>query len=271
MKFSIITINYNNLCGLKKTVDSVLTQTYRGFEWIIIDGGSTDGSKEYIINLNEKLNSNGWNPITFWCSEPDKGIYNAMNKGIVKAKGDYLNFMNSGDGFYESDTLRKIYLYIVKGNSDVYYGDANFIECDESKVLKQPRQIDWYFLFISALNHQSMFIRTKIMQESGYDESYKIMADYARWLQLAMAGSVFEHIDVIVCNYDTTGISSVNMELHRAEKSRAQKECIDPITMATIFRVYEFEYGHNYRRLKKIINKGGFISFIIRFFLKILS
>lgn len=109
------------------------------------------------------------------------------------------------------------------------------------------------------------------MQESGYDESYKIMADYARWLQLAMAGSVFEHIDVIVCNYDTTGISSVNMELHRAEKSRAQKECIDPITMATIFRVYEFEYGHNYRRLKKIINKGGFISFIIRFFLKILS
>lgn len=127
MKLSIITVNYNNFDGLKKTAESILTQTWRDFEWIIIDGASTDGSREYIVDLNENLNKNGWNPISYWCSEPDKGIYNAMNKGIVKAKGDYLNFMNSGDGFYESDTLRKIYLYIVKGNSDVYYGDANFI------------------------------------------------------------------------------------------------------------------------------------------------
>ena len=90
MKLSIITINFNNLAGLKKTADSVISQTWKEFEWIIIDGGSTDGSKEFIVSLNDDLNRNGWNPITYWCSEPDKGIYNAMNKGIGKAKGEYL-------------------------------------------------------------------------------------------------------------------------------------------------------------------------------------
>ena len=90
MKLSIITINYNNLEGFKKTAESVINQTWKEFEWIIIDGGSTDGSKEYIVKLNYDLTRNGWNPIAYWCSEPDKGIYNAMNKGIGKAKGEYL-------------------------------------------------------------------------------------------------------------------------------------------------------------------------------------
>ena len=93
MKLSIITINYNNCDGLQKTIDSVIAQTWRDFEWIVIDGGSTDGSKELLEQYKEHF--------SYWCSEPDKGIYNAMNKGIAKANGDYLNFMNSGDAFYE--------------------------------------------------------------------------------------------------------------------------------------------------------------------------
>lgn len=104
-KLSIITINFNNLEGLKKTAESVINQTWKDFEWIIIDGGSTDGSKEYIINLNDNLNHVGWNPITYWCSKPGKGIYNAMNKGIAKASGDYLNFMNSVNCFRYTSTF----------------------------------------------------------------------------------------------------------------------------------------------------------------------
>ena len=267
MNFSIITINYNNLCGLKKTADSVLAQTYRGFEWIIIDGGSNDGSKEYIESIASIPESN----ISYWCSEPDKGIYNAMNKGILHSCGDYLNFMNSGDTFYVCDTLKNVDLHIGKGNADIYYGDSMFLEGKSKRLLRQPEQLDWYFLFISALNHQSMFIRVGILKKGGYDESYKIMADYARWLQLAAENYVFEHMDIIVCNYDTTGISSVDMELHKKEKARAQQEYISPLILSTIFRVYEFEYGHNYKRLKKIIERGGFASCVLRTILKLLA
>ena len=100
MKYSIITVNYNNKDGLKKTIESVIHQSYRDFEYIIIDGGSTDGSAELLKEYSDK--------ITYWVSEPDKGIYNGMNKGIAKATGDYLNFMNSGDCFYADDVLQHV-------------------------------------------------------------------------------------------------------------------------------------------------------------------
>ena len=97
MKFSIITINYNNKDGLEMTINSVLGQSFQGFEYIIIDGGSTDGS----IDIIKKYESR----IDYWVSEPDNGVYNAMNKGIRKATGDYINFMNSGDAYHSSSAL----------------------------------------------------------------------------------------------------------------------------------------------------------------------
>ena len=101
MKLSIITINYNNKNGLQKTIDSVISQTFKDFEWIIIDGGSTDGSKELIEKYSQH--------ITYWVSEPDKGIYNAMNKGIKVAKGEYLFFLNSGDYLVQPNTINQIF------------------------------------------------------------------------------------------------------------------------------------------------------------------
>jgi glycosyltransferase involved in cell wall biosynthesis len=101
MKLSVITINYNNLDGLKQTAESIINQTWKDFEWIIIDGGSTDGSREYIVNINENLNQKGWNPISYWCSESDKGIYNALNKGIFHCNGEFISCMNSGDSFFD--------------------------------------------------------------------------------------------------------------------------------------------------------------------------
>ena len=97
MKYSIITVNYNNRDGLRATIESVVNQTYRDYEFIVIDGGSTDGSTDVLKEFDDK--------ITYWVSEPDKGIYNGMNKGIAKATGDYLNFMNSGDCFYNEKVL----------------------------------------------------------------------------------------------------------------------------------------------------------------------
>ena len=100
MKYSIITVNYNNKEGLRKTIESVVRQTYRDFEFIVIDGGSTDGSTDILKEYDEQIN--------YWVSEKDSGIYNAMNKGIKKSIGDYLIFMNSGDCFYQNDVLETV-------------------------------------------------------------------------------------------------------------------------------------------------------------------
>ena len=117
VKLSIITVNLNNLEGLKKTYESVVCQTFTDYEWLVIDGGSTDGSREFIEQHQNKF--------AYWCSEPDKGIYNAMNKGIVRAKGEYLNFMNSGDCFVKKETLAGV--FGEERKVDILYG---FVECD---------------------------------------------------------------------------------------------------------------------------------------------
>ncbi|MGV3547381.1 MAG: glycosyltransferase, partial [Pedobacter sp.] len=113
-KITIITVNFNNLKGLKKTAESVLSQTYKDFEFIIVDGGSRDGSKEYIEEISDN--------VTLWVSEPDSGIYNAMNKGIKMAKGDYICFLNSGDIFFDETTLNSV-ANQVDGEIGIYYGD----------------------------------------------------------------------------------------------------------------------------------------------------
>ena len=112
MKLSIITINYNNLSGLKRTIDSVFKQSFQDYEWIVIDGGSTDGCKELIEQNQEHF--------AFWCSEHDNGIYNAINKGLAHATGDYVQFLNSGDWLYENNTLEKVFTHI-DDQYDIYY------------------------------------------------------------------------------------------------------------------------------------------------------
>lgn len=115
---SIITINFNNKNGLIKTLNSVISQTCKEFEWIIIDGGSTDGSKELLENYSEH--------ITYWVSEPDNGIYHAMNKGIRVAKGDYLQFLNSGDYLANNKTIEDF--YNENFTDDVIYGNAIIVK-----------------------------------------------------------------------------------------------------------------------------------------------
>ena len=116
-KISIITINYNDKYGLSRTIDSVLNQTYEDFEYIVIDGNSNDGSKEILKNHDLSID--------YWVSEPDSGIYNAMNKGIRVAKGDYLLFLNSGDYLCDNDTIHNV-AKEIDGGKDLYYGNAIF-------------------------------------------------------------------------------------------------------------------------------------------------
>ena len=211
MTLSIITINYNNRDGLQETIDSVLSQTWRDYEWIIIDGGSTDGSKELIERYQENL--------AYWCSEPDKGVYNAMNKGIDKAKGEYLLFLNSGDCLYNSEVLAKVWkdahsADIVSGQ----VGKANgqlLRTCDYS-IAKQ--------LILDTLSHQGTFIKRTLFQSYRYSEDYKIVSDWIGWVKwLLIENRSFEYVSTLIATQQPGGISSIQSELE-IERERAFKE-----------------------------------------------
>lgn len=203
MKLSIITINYNNLHGLQKTIASVVAQTCKDFEWIVIDGGSTDGSKELIEQHQEHF--------SYWCSEPDKGIYNAMNKGIVQADGDYCLFLNSGDKLHSTVVVE----YIEKElyDTDFVAGDTWLVD-DEYRFVsekKSPSFISKYYLLEMALCHQGLFIRTDLLKERPYDESLRIVADWEQtFYEILIKGRTYKHIERIVSDYQVGGISEKN-------------------------------------------------------------
>ena len=161
MKISIITVNLNNRDGLQKTIDSVVSQTFKDFEWIVIDGGSTDGSKELIEQYADH--------ITYWVSEPDKGIYNAMNKGIKVSKGEYLFFLNSGDWLWEPNTLLSVAEAMKSLPENCFLYGSCFDR--DLKNNNPPEKLDLAFFLNSTLCHQVVFHPRSAFPEEGYDES----------------------------------------------------------------------------------------------------
>lgn len=213
MKLSIITINYNNKAGLQKTIDSVVCQTWRDFEWIVIDGGSTDGSKELIEKYQQHF--------SYWCSEPDKGVYNAMNKGIDKAKGEYLQFLNSGDCLHDSNVLE----HIGEGkDADILYGALNYITQDHGFLVRYPEELTLHFFLCNSLGHPATFIKSCLLKQKGYREDYKIVSDWYRFIEWFRDGNTFHRIDRVIADFDTTGISSTNIKLVDKEKEKVFDE-----------------------------------------------
>lgn len=206
LKLSIITINRNNAAGLQKTIESVLSQTYTDFEYIVIDGASTDESvsilKEYAVATlpcGEGLVGGRF----YWISEPDKGVYNAMNKGILKAKGEYLLFLNSGDVLLNENVLSQVFSYAV--NTDIIAG--NIIR--GGKEIKSPDRLTIRNLLISSLSHQSEFFKKDLFEAIGlYKECYKFLSDYDFNLHCAIQQVTYTHLDISIVDYDDKGMSS---------------------------------------------------------------
>lgn len=200
MKLTVLTINYNNKDGLIKTFESVRTQTWKDFEFIVIDGGSTDGGKE-LIEQNKQVN--------YWVSEKDYGVYNAMNKGIGKATGDYIIFMNSGDFFYNEFVLEKVKNQF-DSNIDILYGDSVFFnDKGYKKVIKAPEKLTFGFFYDGGLNHQATFIKRSLFSDFLYNEDYKICADWEFFIVMVCLRNVsFQHLKDIICYYDYSGISA---------------------------------------------------------------
>lgn len=168
MKISIITVNYNNVKGLEKTFKSVLEQSYDDYEFVVVDGGSNDGSKHFIEREIPKFKK------ILWVSEKDSGIYNAMNKGTRMSNGDFCLFMNSGDCFYDKNSLKKSLQYLKDG-VDIASGAVK--TDDFSKDAPKESELSLSFFVKDSLNHQSTFIRRQLLLDYPYDERRKIVAD----------------------------------------------------------------------------------------------
>lgn len=246
MNLSIITINYNNCEGLKKTIDSVVSQTFRNFEWIIIDGGSIDGSRELI----EKYS----NHFAYWVSEPDRGIYNAMNKGIYQAKGDYLLFLNSGDWLYNKTSLERCFAHDF--NADVMYGDCVFHYTDHVAKRYYPSNLTFDFLYRSSLSHCSSFIKREVLTKEYYNEDYKIVSDLEFWVKLAIAGGSFNHLDEFVSVFDTTGVSSTNHELDNAERKQMLSHYVPEMMAADYDQLKEMKAQLSDEQVKGVLQYG---------------
>lgn len=214
---SIITINYNNLEGLERTFESVFNQTYQEFEYIVIDGGSTDGSRSFIEETKNKFD--------YWVSEPDKGIYNAMNKGILAAKGEYLLFLNSGDHLFSNETLNNSIQYIQNKSKDIYYG--NIVNRDhQDEIVKYAQKLTFKFFFDGSLPHPASFIKRSCFLESNfYDEELNIVSDWKFFIVgIFKKNYSFEYFDEIVGIYYLDGISSINKELDTIEREKVLKQ-----------------------------------------------
>ena len=191
MKLSIITINLNHAAGLKKTVKSVIGQTFRDYEFIVIDGGSTDGSLDVIRSHADR--------VTHWVSEPDTGIYNAMNKGILRAHGEYVCFLNSGNRFVSSRVLTRIFAK-EEHDEDVLYG--NTLRSDGATGLQewsQPDELTVARLSSPGLCHQSVFYKKELFDRLGlYDEHPAMAADVEFLVKVLVARHSTRHLPVPV-------------------------------------------------------------------------
>ncbi|WP_417858947.1 glycosyltransferase family 2 protein [Xanthomarina gelatinilytica] len=233
MLISIITINYNHLAGLKKTMQSVLEQTYSKIEYIIIDGGSTDGSKEYIESKDKNL--------AYWVSEADQGIYHAMNKGIDQATGEYLLFLNSGDWLVDKLVVERFVNF--KPTEDIVYGDPLVREGNTWKRKFMPKEMSVGVALTHTLSHQAEFYKRSLFNDNfRYNTSYKVVSD---WIltnnAIIFKNASTRYIDLVVCYFENPGISS-DFNFRHAERNSYLKDHFDPVFLKLL---------KEYKRLNK--------------------
>ncbi len=240
-KLSVITINYNNRESLKRTIESVINQSNKDFEFIIIDGGSVDGSVEVIKEYISQL--------SYWVSEKDHGIYHAMNKGVAAANGEYCIFMNSGDMFYSNNVIADVYNNGL--SADIVTGIiVSGVDKFPSKWFP-PLSVSFATFYLGTLSHQASFIRTSLLLTTPYDENLRIVSDWKFFLQVLVIQNVsYKAIGIIVAQSDNTpGVGATN----RMEAEVEQKQVLADIFPNRVLIDYEKMNKSMFSFKKKIL------------------
>jgi glycosyltransferase involved in cell wall biosynthesis len=212
---SVITINMNDATNLELSMRSVLCQDCLDFEYLIVDGSSTDGSVDIIKKYEER--------IAWWVSEPDGGIYSAMNKGILRAKGEYCLFLNSGDCLIRDDILSRIQ-GALRDDVDVLYSDALMLEDGKRRLSRYPKNVSAGYFLVNTLNHQNAVIKRSLLLDLGlYREDMRIASDWFFFLRAASERRAFyRHFPFPIVLYKNDGISSTAEGAARNVRERAQ-------------------------------------------------
>lgn len=226
-KISVVTVCRNEAKGIERTLTSVLNQTYKNYEYIVIDGNSNDGTKEIIQSHSAKLNH--------FISENDGGIYNAMNKALSRAQGEYVIFINGGDALASNDVFENVFIQALP-SADIIYGDL-WIESTNRTVLgKSPEKITLGFLFYSTLWHPVAFVKLELFKKYGfYDESFKLAADYDFFLNVLGKNKIqHQKVNLPIARFNTHGVGSnpANQHTLNSERRRAQKKYFSEDTIS---------------------------------------
>lgn len=261
MKLSIITINWNNADGLRKTLESVAAQTNRNFEHIIVDGGSTDGSVDIIKDYEETIHRTPYTIRLLWISEKDNGIYNAMNKGIRMAKGEYLLFLNSGDALENAEVVENFY------KADIKTDIATGIEKETNGHLIYPKkeeELSYSFFYDDTLMHQSTFIRRDAFERFGmYNEDNRIVSDWEWFFYAIMKqDAAYQPLDFVVALFDGEGISNSKrvLQAHNEEREGVRQRILPRVRR-------DYNELKRLERVEKEFEflKNGKLGWIVRF------
>ncbi len=240
-KITIVTVTYNCAAIIEKTLISCINQDYEDKEYIIIDGGSTDGTLDIIKKYSPNIN--------YIISEPDKGIYDAMNKGLNIATGDWIFFLNAGDKFYSNKTLSN--LFQTNNNNDAILG--NYYSVSNKGLvfhkIERPFYAKNHYYLSMGFNHQCIFVKTQWAKKIMFDLSFKCCADYNMIYQMYKQGAIFEYKDIPVTVIEgRDGFSQRHVNIQRYEEARVLGKEND-----LLFKVYDI-YKKTRAFIKKILN-----------------
>lgn len=240
---SIITVVYNYPVGLEETIQNIIGQTYQNIEYIIVDGASSDNTLT-IIKKYEKY-------LSCWISEPDKGIYDAMNKGLQLASGSWVNFMNAGDKFYATTTLSDLFLNIsYPRNLGFLYGNH---QADYQNGYKREVEIgkEIHPLVGMPFCHQSTFVRLSLHQEILFDTNYKFAADYQFFLKLISRNIPFQYIPKLISSIETSGTAEINII-----KTFKEQKKIATYFSTTLLKKIKTKWYFNYKIFRaKVVSR----------------
>jgi glycosyltransferase involved in cell wall biosynthesis len=250
-KISIITINYNNKTGLDKTIQSVVNQSYSNIEYIVIDGNSTDGSRDVLALYRDQISRA--------VSEPDLGIYNAMNKGIKAASGDYLLFLNSGDNLIDHLVIEKAVSYGMK--EDLVYGDIVYVNGEERTDWVAANVLTFQTFYENTIPHPATFIRRNLFDLVGlYNEEYKIVSDWEFFLLATCRYNCsYKHINLMITQFYLDGISG---DPNNYQKLLAEREIILKKHFPYFIEDYEVHkrIKEQLRKVRKYVKLKRFIK-----------